>query len=269
MLVTVIIALTLAASGINLLVRPHVVSILFIALIFSRLSDFEAGRIKFCSLLWFIPIFIIWTNIHGGVLGGLATLALMISGWTLARILKQDSPIQNYRQAVMLWGFLIICISTVLINPYGFGLPKTWFSIMNSQVVPEIIQEHTNVLKGKDGWILFPLGVFFIFSLMGTFPKWPRTSWLIPLVWFALALSRVRHAPLFAILAALSLADVLPYVRWAKWLACKGSKMFSRTPVRENVNFAFKHALFPFLLVVITIIFQISSINARSLAKVG
>ena len=41
----------------------------------------------------------------------------------------------------------------------------------------------------------------------------------MPLVWFVLALLRVRNAPLFAVTAAIALADMLPYSRVGRWLA--------------------------------------------------
>jgi len=267
MLVALIISLALAASAIHLHVRPHIVSILFMALIFSRLSDFEGGHVKFRGLFWLIPIFIIWTNIHGGVLGGLGTMALMITGWTLARILRKESPLRNLKQGVKLWGLLILCILTIFVNPYGVDLSKTWFSIMNSEIIPNIIQEHANAFKGQYGWIIFPLGFFFAVSLIGTFPKWPRTSWLIPLVWFVLALSRIRHAPLFAVITAIALADVFPCVRWTRWLAGKGSTVFKLIPVSSTGKFSLRHGIVPYLLILFAILFQILSIRAPILGK--
>jgi hypothetical protein len=267
MLVILIISLTLSASAIHLHVRPHIVSILFLALIFSRLGDFEAGRIKFRGLLWLIPIFIIWTNIHGGVLGGLGTLALMISVWSLSGILKRESPIQNSRQMLMLWGLLLICILTLFINPYGLNLPKTWFSIMNSRIVPGIIQEHVSVFKGGYGWAIFPLVGFFIFSLVGTFPERLRASWLIPLIWFFLALSRIRHSPLFAVVASIALADIFPYIGWAKWMAVRGSKIFALNSSNKSYNFSVKQGLIPCLLILITIFLQLTSTEVPVLGK--
>ena len=51
-------------------------------------------------------------------------------------------------------------------------------------------------------------------------------TWLLPVVWLALACSRVRHAPLFALTAALALAEFIPQVRWVRWLG-PGQRHFS------------------------------------------
>ena len=66
LLVTMLIVFTLAASAFHFHVRPHILSILFLGIIFSLLLDFEAGRIKCACLFWMGPIFLIWANIHGG-----------------------------------------------------------------------------------------------------------------------------------------------------------------------------------------------------------
>jgi hypothetical protein len=147
------------------------------------------------------------------------------------------------------------------------NLPKTWFSIMNSRIVPVIIQEHVNVFEGNYGWAIFPLGGFFIFSLMGTFPKHLRASWLIPLVWFFLALSRIRHAPMFAVVASIALADFFPYVGWANSMVVRGSKIFALNSSNKSHNFSAKQGLIPSLLILITIFLQLTAGKVPVLGK--
>ena len=225
LLALLIIALTLAASTHSFHVRPHMASILFLGLTFSLICDFEGGRVSLRSMFWLVPLFAVWTNIHGGVLGGLGTLTLAVSGWSLLKITKKRSPIATYQAMAVLGVLLGACTLSILINPYGFGLPKAWLSIMQSRVVPQIIQEHASLVK-RGEWMILVFGLFYLVSLIGTFPERPRISWLIPLVWLGLAFSRVRHGPLFAITAAIAIAVIFPHTRWAQWLARKGSKIF-------------------------------------------
>ena len=82
-LASLLLALVLAASTHHFHVRPHVLSLIFLGLTFAWLVDFEAGRRSLRSLFWLWPLFLIWTNSHGGVLGGLGTLGLTLGGWTL------------------------------------------------------------------------------------------------------------------------------------------------------------------------------------------
>jgi len=64
--------------------------------------------------------------------------------------------------------------------------------------------------------------------LAGTWGRCPRVTWLLPLVWFVLAVERIRNLPLFAVTAALALADALPHSRVSGWLA--GRDLFRPGP---------------------------------------
>jgi hypothetical protein len=226
MLAGLTLALALGASAMHFHVRPHLVTIILMAFTFSWVCDFEAKRITRKQLLWLVPVFIFWANSHGGVLGGLGTLFLTITGWSLARLIHWESPLNNFREELFLWGLFLACGLATLVNPYGMELPRTWLAIMNSPVISARIQEHVPLLKSQGSVMVIAFGIFYLGALLGTLPRRPRITWLIPLVWFVLAWSRVRHAPLFAVTAVVALADILPRVRWAKWLAAHGFDTF-------------------------------------------
>jgi hypothetical protein len=191
------------------------------------LCDFEARRIGLGRLLLLVPAFLLWTNIHGGMLGGFGTLVLAAGGWTAWKWLGKESPLESYRTLVPLTGLVLACGLTALANPYGWRLPWTWISLMESPVLRDIIVEHAPPrFTDGEGWMLLALGLVYFTALIGTWPRWPRVTWLLPAVWFCLACTRVRHAPLFSLAAILALADMLPYTRWARWLARPGSDLF-------------------------------------------
>jgi hypothetical protein len=230
-LAALVLALVLAASSHHFHVRPHILSILFLAFTYARLCDYEAGRLQLRGLFWLWPLFIIWTNSHGAVLGGLGTLGLTLGGWTLARLLRQDSPIKTTKDLVALGVLLLGCILTAFLNPYGAELPKIWFTIVDSPAVAQLIHEHASLFREFwKNWPITAMGLFYLACLLGTLPRRPRVTWLIPLVWLVLACSRIRNAPLFAVTAALALADFFPQVRWAGWLGNRGSVIFRAPP---------------------------------------
>ena len=104
--------LTVAASANHLHVRPHISTIIFTGLTFGWLCDFEAARIGLRRLWWLVPIFWIWSNMHGGVLGGLATIVLALSGWCVFRLVGLDSPIVRSGQALVLVLLVVACVLT-------------------------------------------------------------------------------------------------------------------------------------------------------------
>src|SRR5690606_12781926 len=60
------------------------------------LCDVDAGRVKPIRLAWLVPLTAIWTNIHGGVLAGVATLGLTVAGWIVWKIAAWLRPDENH-----------------------------------------------------------------------------------------------------------------------------------------------------------------------------
>ncbi len=232
---SLILVLSLAAASHHLHVRPHIVTILLMAVVYSKLCDVDKGQAGLGSLAWFIPMFVIWANIHGGVLGGLFTFLIAAAGWTLAWRLGWSGPIKDRKDLKGLWLLTLLCFATPLANPYGPDLPATWLEIMRSKAVSELIQEHASVitlLQQGDAasfatiTLLLCLGLFYFALLAGTNRKDRRVTWFIPLVWFFLSLARIRHAPIFAVMAVVAIAEIFPYCRWVRSLGDRGLVTF-------------------------------------------
>jgi hypothetical protein len=142
----------------------------------------------------------------------------------------------------------------------------------------KLIQEHGPLdLAAPVGWATLSLGAIYAIVLLSVLPQRPRITWLMPLVFFALAL-RVRNAPLFAITAAVALPDMLPHSRLANWLKRRGwFSIPSETPANYkgchahtcpghdaatpgNIVVFFKKLLLPLSLVCIVLFIQSSKI---------
>ncbi len=212
--------LALAASASHFHIRPHVATMALLALVVAALQHVEANRLPVRSLWWLVPLFVVWTNTHGGMLGGLATLGGAGVAWVAWRLLGRPSPVTSLKDAAWLAVIGLACGATAVANPYGFDLPRTWLDIMSMPQLPNIIKEHsrTDFLEPTT-WPLVALSVVYLFALAGTKPRDWCVSWLLPLMWLVQAYVRVRHAPLFAVTACVALADLWPATRWATWLA--------------------------------------------------
>src|SRR5205814_70247 len=87
---------------------------------FARLCDFEAGRTSLRSLFWLVPLFAVWTNVHGGVLGGMGTLGLTVCGWVVLSRLRiadcglriEESAIRNPQSAAL--ATLVVALAAML-----------------------------------------------------------------------------------------------------------------------------------------------------------
>jgi hypothetical protein len=260
-LAIVVVGLIMAASSSHFHVRPHLGTIALLACTYALLCDFEARRAGVGNLAFLVPIFLLWTNAHGGMLGGLGTLVIVWTGWEAQALLGKGALSQ--RQMLIAAALLIACGFTAFASPYGLLMPKTWFAIMDSPILPQIIQEHARLNPLKlDGMMVIALGVFYVFMLSGTLlrgSRWPRVTWLIPLVWLLLACSRIRHAPLLAVTAGFAIADMLPFTCWARWMARPGSDLFvfPKTAQPTPRKLDFRAALVPVGILAIVLIMQI------------
>jgi hypothetical protein len=253
-LIAVLIAIsTLLASSYHLHPRPHLLTIVLVAWTFARLCDFDSGRVSLRGLFWLVPVFVLWTNVHGGVVGGLAMVVAAVAGWSLGRLLGLQTPlrargnndecrgeppgvsprVQPSTRGLTPGGspdllplsFLVLaCAATTLVNPYGLELPRVWFGLIHSSVLPQLIQEHAPLRNaGAVAWTVLAFAAVYLIALAGVPRAQLRVSWLIPLLWLWQTWTSIRHGPLFAITAGLALAEMFPNVSWVAWLARKGS----------------------------------------------
>jgi len=209
--------IVLLASSHHFHVRPHLITIGLLALTMAWLVDCESGRAPPTRLWLLAPLFVLWTNCHGGVLAGFATLVFVGFGWVCSawRRTEDDARYRILRG----WGRALppICGLAMLMNPYGAEMPIAWARIM-TMALPNIIEEHAPLdWAHAETWGVVALGGLYCLALF-TAERPLRATWLIPLVWWALAWTRVRHAPLFAVVAAIALADLLPHTRLSRWL---------------------------------------------------
>ena len=271
--------LTIAASAYHFHARPHLATIVLLGWAFARLCDFEAGRLSIRGLFWLVPVLAVWMNLHDGVVGGLATVVLVVAGWIAVAMVgrlagrdlswlpvgpkgiamtvrcdaangaesKHSARISSAAATspilVLVW-LVLGCGATGLLTPYGWEVPKAWISILNSPIVSRLMDEHRPLLESSESWPVFLFATLYLAALAGVGPHRLRVTWLIPLVWFYLAWTRIRHGPLFAITAVIALADMWPHIAWVRWLDRHKSVLFHlRSPDRGSTASDVKESL--------------------------
>jgi hypothetical protein len=270
LLALLLVALALGAGAFHFHPRPHLATLVFLGWSFALLCDFEAGRIPLSRLSWLVPLFLVWTNAHDGVLGGIATLAMTVAGWGLAWMVGAGGPIQTSRQLLGLAVLVTLCGLTVLANPYGLETPRAWLALVGSPVLPRLIDEHGPLLARSTGPMILPLAGTYLVALLGVLPRRPRLTWLVPLFWLGLAFSRIRHGPLFAITALVALADLFPQTCWAARLVRAGSDLYrppAPDPARPPARLDLRPAGIPLALVLTALVLQLAGVRTPVLGR--
>jgi hypothetical protein len=250
----------IAASSAHFHVRPLLFTMGAMAVLMVVLMEVESGRIPLRRLIWLLPVFAIWVNVHGGVLGGMATLGITVCGWIVAWCLGRITPVKSIRDSFFVLGITAGCCLTAFVNPYGLDLIRTWHVIMGEPLLREIIQEHSPLdWREPTAWPILGFAAFYLALLFGVPWRDWRVTWLLPVVWFVLSLDRVRHAPLFAVLALAATASIWPRTRWAMWLQTHRPDFYrpdsaSRSPLWANVAL-------PIVVVLLALLLQVNRIE--------
>jgi hypothetical protein len=106
--------------------------------------------------------------------------------------------------------------------------------------------------------MILALAGVYLALLATTWRRNPRVTWLIPLLWLGLAFTRIRHGPLFAVTAAVVIAEMLPHSRWACRFARRAGG--SLTAVSAPSRLGLRPALIPAAVVVLAATLQANAV---------
>jgi hypothetical protein len=220
LLALLFIGLVVATAATHFHVRPHIATMVGMAVTMVVLTSIDRGDRPWTRLAVLIPAYILWTNTHGGMLGGLLTMGIAGVGWTLQLLLGGRSPLTNWRSVFGLLGLGLACGATMFVTPYGTEIPLVWLQIMDMPSLPSLIVEHAPPdWSQPTAWPLAILTLLYIALLLGVPIREWRGTWFLPLFWALQAYGRVRHAPLFAFLACIAACDIWSHTRYARWLS--------------------------------------------------
>ena len=213
-LLTAVVLMLLAegASTIHLFARPHIASWVFLLLWFLALERWEAGS-RPRWLPWFFPLSIlIWVNIHGAWLLGLALLAIYTIASGVRAFIDSD-PLQailsakRARAQGLAW-----CGSAVatLANPFGWHLHLHVYRYLSDRYLINRISEFHS--PDFHGWAQRCFGILLLLTLISL----SRRRWKIPISHFLTILFLVyvglfssRNLPISSMLLVLMIGPHL------------------------------------------------------------
>ena len=183
-----------------------------------RLPHNERHSVK---LLWLLPLLtILWTNLHGGFMAGIALVAMYGIGPLLGAFISSDGRERAacVRQAVPYLAAAAACALASLVNPYTYHLHQHIYAYLHDGFIQTYISEFqpTSFRWGASSFFEIMLalaaGAAVWYGLRREF-----TAVVVLAGWAHVSLLIARNVPIFMIVAAPLVAR--PVVHWLQALA--------------------------------------------------
>jgi hypothetical protein len=156
-----------AAATVHLFARPHIVSWLFSLLWFVALERWESGAAAPRWMLWFFPATtLLWVNLHGGWLVGLAMVAIYALAAFIESVREEDAfaAVRAARRArAMGLAFVASAVAT-LVNPYGWRLHAHIYHYLGDRYLMNRIAEFRS--PDFHGWAQRCFLIILVLTLM-------------------------------------------------------------------------------------------------------
>jgi hypothetical protein len=196
--------LAAAAGAHHFLIRPHLFTL---ALVFVSLQLCSRQHEQGGWSVFFVPgLTALLANLHGGFIA----LPLIVATAAVGHAVSGPWDGERKRQVVRFAMAFLACCLAGLINPYGIALYRHVGELLFSSGVTAMIDEYQPAPFGHPRALILEWIVLALIGLPVFVSARPsRYAMVHLLVWLHLALTSIRHAPLFALAAAPVLATLI------------------------------------------------------------
>jgi hypothetical protein len=120
--------------------RPQVFSLLLFSLVSYLLYLYKWKKTD--RLIWLIPVFILWSNLHGGYVLGILMIGAMIAGEIFNQLMGYSgAEVLSWQRIARLLGWALAAGLAVLINPNGMEMWSIPFRTVGVGVLRDFIPE--------------------------------------------------------------------------------------------------------------------------------
>ena len=196
-----VVLVSVAASSIHFLARPHVFTLLLLA---TSLWMVERDRRRPGAAVWLlIPLSAVWVNLHSGFFALPASLTVLTAGLAIEAWIDRAHRRENWSACRRYAGLAAACVTASLANPYGISLHRHIASYLTSDWIRSAVDEFQSPRFRSENLMHFEALLLVALLLAGRWMTRGRVAdALLVLFWAHLALGSVRHVPLFAIVSA-------------------------------------------------------------------
>jgi hypothetical protein len=262
----ILLLLAVGASTIHVFARPHVLSWLLTVIWFQLLDSLEtasetaAHPEQHRRLLWLPVIMLLWTNLHGGFLLGIALCGLYL----IAGLIRYFSDTED-RKKIGPW-LKRLAIASLLsllasfVNPYGYKLHAHIYSYLSNRFLMNHIDEFLSPNFHGVAQQCFAALLLITVVALATKRQKLRVSHLLVIIFAAYSgLYASRNLPVSSILLTLIVAPILSasifdtgalqkMTPWFRGLISRGNAFASRM---TDMELRFRGHLWPALALIL------------------
>ena len=198
------------ATSLNWAIRPHLVSMFFLAVWLIWTDDLQRGK---KVPIWGFPAFmLLWSNLHGEFIAGILVLLAYAFGWLLEFLFDRSRA--NLTIGKNIWLALILSAIASVINPSGAG---PWLSIVgfvnNEYLMSRMVEANAPDFQNPDMRVLFSLLAGSIILLAIKKTRLTLAQGFLLAGFSAMSLMAIRNIHLYGIVAPFVLAQALDGIR--------------------------------------------------------
>lgn len=117
--------------------RGQLLSLMLLGLLYLLLNNYEKTKSKIVFLI--VPLFALWSNLHGQFLLGLAFLLLWTASFFGTKLIKNQSW-DLLKEEVLLITVVALSPFAALLNPFGFGVYLESFKHFSNPLLKSVVE---------------------------------------------------------------------------------------------------------------------------------
>lgn len=232
-----------AASSVHFLARPHIFTILFLAVWTPIVMRLERGENQ--RAIYLLPlIMLVWVNTHGAYIAGFVVMGAALVGaiWEWVQKRLPFAPVEHLLTAGLASALVL------LINPAGVDIIKTSLGYIQNEYLVSHTQEYLPPDFHNLGFLPFLLLLsLMVFCFSFAWKRLRLSESLFAAGWTAMSLYSARNIPLFVVVVTPILGTVFQAGRGEiKMIARIGSRL-------RQVETPLRGFLWPLVLVTVTL----------------
>lgn len=210
---------------------------LLVILIWNRFQRTKSPR----QLLWYLPLFFFWANIHGGFFIGFALLGFLIC-FDSIKTLRWPHVHQWYmREKINLFsavGIFLLSLLSTLINPYAIHLHQDILQTLGNKTMMSAISEWKPFVISSPLFLPFTiyfLSLILLLMLVRREKQFSIGNALLIIIFLILAVSSLRFIPFFVLVSLpIFFAVLSEHVFFLPMLLCALIPGFIVTTLQPN-----------------------------------